>query len=112
MRPSGRLDTTAFLQQYKGQGSAEDTGLDSDAAGPAAGRRGARITGRFVAPRSVRGQGLQQPEAWTWISLAQLSLNGPAQVTSPVVPRGLEPRTLRLLAIRSNQLSYETSWWS
>ena len=25
-----------------------------------------------------------------------------------VVPRGLEPRTLRLLAIRSNQLSYET----
>ena len=27
-----------------------------------------------------------------------------------VVPRGLEPRTLRLLAVRSNQLSYETSW--
>ena len=27
-----------------------------------------------------------------------------------MVPRGLEPRTLRLLAIRSNQLSYETSW--
>lgn len=26
-----------------------------------------------------------------------------------VVPRGLEPRTLRLLAVRSNQLSYETS---
>ena len=26
-----------------------------------------------------------------------------------VVPRGLEPRTLRLLAGRSNQLSYETS---
>ena len=25
-----------------------------------------------------------------------------------VVPRGLEPRTLRLLAVRSNQLSYET----
>ena len=25
-----------------------------------------------------------------------------------VVPRGLEPRTLWLLAIRSNQLSYET----
>ena len=25
-----------------------------------------------------------------------------------LVPRGLEPRTLRLLAIRSNQLSYET----
>jgi hypothetical protein len=30
-----------------------------------------------------------------------------------VVPRGLEPRTLRLLAVRSNQLSYETyvAWW-
>ena len=27
-----------------------------------------------------------------------------------MVPRGLEPRTLRLLAVRSNQLSYETSW--
>ena len=26
-----------------------------------------------------------------------------------VVPRGLEPRTLRLLAARSDQLSYETS---
>ena len=27
-----------------------------------------------------------------------------------MVPRGLELRTLRLLAVRSNQLSYET-WW-
>ena len=26
-----------------------------------------------------------------------------------MVPRGLEPQTLRLLAVRSNQLSYETS---
>ena len=26
-----------------------------------------------------------------------------------MVPRGLEPRTLRLLALRSNQLSYETA---
>ena len=25
-----------------------------------------------------------------------------------LVPRGLKPRTLRLLAVRSNQLSYET----
>ena len=25
-----------------------------------------------------------------------------------MAPRGLEPRTLRLLAVRSNQLSYET----
>ena len=25
-----------------------------------------------------------------------------------MVPRGLEPRTLRFLAVRSNQLSYET----
>ena len=29
---------------------------------------------------------------------------------SHMVTRGLEPRTLRLLAIRSNQLSYETPW--
>ena len=29
-----------------------------------------------------------------------------------MVPRGLEPRTLWLLAIRSNQLSYETCWKS
>ena len=27
-----------------------------------------------------------------------------------VVPRGLEPRTSRLLAVRSDQLSYETLW--
>ena len=27
-----------------------------------------------------------------------------------LVPRGLEPRTLRLLAVRSNQLSYETRY--
>ena len=27
-----------------------------------------------------------------------------------MVPRGLEPRTLRLLAVRSDQLSYETLW--
>ncbi len=29
-----------------------------------------------------------------------------------MVPRGLEPRTLRLLAVRSNQLSYETLTFS
>ena len=29
--------------------------------------------------------------------------------TCKVVPRGLEPRTFRLLAVRSHQLSYETS---
>ena len=28
--------------------------------------------------------------------------------TRSLVPRGLEPRTLRLVAVRSNQLSYET----
>ena len=32
-----------------------------------------------------------------------------AQALTIVVPRGLEPRTLRLLAVRFNQLSYETS---
>jgi hypothetical protein len=30
------------------------------------------------------------------------------ELPADVVPRGLEPRTLRLLAVRSNQLSYET----
>jgi hypothetical protein len=42
-------------------------------------------------------------------------LNGPAAScrrlplrAAQMVPRGLEPRTLRLLAVRSNQLSYET----
>ncbi len=29
-------------------------------------------------------------------------------LSAKVIPRGLEPRTLRLLAVRSNQLSYET----
>ena len=33
-------------------------------------------------------------------------MNPPTQIK--VVPRGLEPRTLRLLAVRSDQLSYET----
>lgn len=32
-----------------------------------------------------------------------------ATVRARMVPRGLEPRTLRLLAVRSNQLSYETT---
>ena len=108
MRPCGRLDTIAYSQHLQGQGSAEATGLDSDVRGPAVGRRGAQTTGRLVAPHRVRGQGLQQSEDWTWwtwISLAQLSLY---QVLSPMVPHGLEPRTLRLLAVRSNQLSYET----
>ena len=108
MRPSGGLDTIAYSQHLQGQGSAEARGLDSDVRGPAVGRRGAQTTGRLVAPERVRGQGLQQPEAWTWISLAQLSLYQPVQVLSPMVPLGLEPRTLRLLAERSNQLSYET----
>ena len=31
-----------------------------------------------------------------------------ARQRKKMVPRGLEPRTLRLLAVRSNQLSYET----
>ena len=37
------------------------------------------------------------------------SQRGGATVVQNMVPRGLEPRTLRLLAVRSNQLSYETS---
>ena len=79
MRPCGRLDTIAYSQHLQGQGSAEATGLDSDVRGPAVGRRGAQTTGRLVAPHKVRGQGLQQPEAWTWISVASgLALPQPA----------------------------------
>ena len=47
---------------------------------------------------------------------ARVMSNGPVPLAlrawhwqgQKVVPRGLEPRTLRLLAVRSNQLSYET----
>ena len=34
----------------------------------------------------------------------------PAAQYKIVVPRGLQPRTLRLLAARPDQLSYETCW--
>ena len=44
------------------------------------------------------------------MSVVQLSAHHAAQVLCLMVPCGLEPRTLRLLAVRSNQLSYETSW--
>ena len=37
------------------------------------------------------------------------SLNCIPMLFEKMVPRGLEPRTLRLLAVRSNQLSYETT---
>ena len=79
MRPSGRLDTIAYLQLLQGQGSAEATGLDSDVRGPVVGRRGAQTTGRFAAPQKLQGRGLQKPEAWTWISVASgLALPQPA----------------------------------
>ena len=48
-------------------------------------------------------------EARTRMSVVQLSACHAAQVFCLMVPRGLEPRTLRLLAVRSNQLSYETT---
>ena len=35
-------------------------------------------------------------------------LDGRFESFLKLVPRGLEPRTLQLLAVRSNQLSYET----
>ena len=79
MRPSGGLGTTAYSQHFKGQGCTEATGLDSGASGPAAGRRGAQTTGRLVAPQRLWRQGLQKPEAWTWISVASgLALPQPA----------------------------------
>ena len=43
----------------------------------------------------------------------QAQYSRPCLKVFKVVPRGrLESRTLRLLAVRSNQLSYETSWLS
>ena len=42
----------------------------------------------------------------------QAQYSRPCLKVFKVVPRGLESRTLRLLAVRSNQLSYETTWLS
>ena len=62
----------------------------------------------------VNGHRAASPQSKTDHKLA----NGEAPLRLPsitpdarlgeLVPRGLEPRTLRLLAVRSNQLSYET----
>jgi hypothetical protein len=56
---------------------------------------------------------LRQALAHVWVRRAlcrRVSGDGEAgaQRVQRMVPRGLEPRTLRLLAVRSNQLSYET----
>ena len=50
------------------------------------------------APNLKRNKTQRQPARWRAGARAET-----------MVPRGLEPRTLRLLAVRSNQLSYETS---
>ena len=49
------------------------------------------------------------PERRTHLSLGAAIMRRSTGKQERVVPRGLEPRTLRLLAVRSNQLSYETS---
>ena len=41
-------------------------------------------------------------------SNSEIGPKGLAVSQQTMVPRGLEPRTLRLLAVRSDQLSYET----
>ena len=41
-------------------------------------------------------------------SNSEIGPKGLAVSQQTMVPRGLEPRSLRLLAVRSNQLSYET----
>ena len=49
------------------------------------------------------------PFYWhTQAKVAEGRGNATTEGGKEVVPRGLEPRTLRLLAVRSNQLSYET----
>ena len=105
----------AFEQHLKGQRCAETRGPDSDVGGPAVGRRSAEAEGRLTSygpteitrPRSAEARG---PDLDAWMSVAHLSACHTAQLQCPMVPRGLEPRTLRLLAVRSNQLSYETTW--
>ena len=99
-----------LIQHLKGPGCAEATGPDSDVSGPALSSQSAEAEGRLLAPQGSRGQDLQKPEALTCMSVAQVSVCQCAQTLCLMVPRGLEPRTLRLLAVRSNQLSYETSW--
>jgi hypothetical protein len=49
------------------------------------------------------------PARRTHLSLGAAIMRRSTGKQERVVPRGLEPRTLRLLAVRSNQLSYETS---
>ena len=56
-----------------------------------------RVVGRGGLRGCVLGEGRFE---WAIVKKACVDIR--------VVPRGLEPRTLRLLALRSNQLSYET----
>ena len=46
---------------------------------------------------------------WRGGAPQQQTITTRRQAIAYMVPRGLEPRTLRLLAVRSNQLSYETT---
>ena len=57
--------------------------------------------GRMWGRQAVQGSDNQVIKRWTNTKIVDFQRR--------MVPRGLEPRTLRLLAVRSNQLSYETS---
>ena len=58
-------------------------------------------------PGSIPGAALLQPLSRKATSGKHLNMK--FETKEKMVPCGLEPRTLRLLAVRSNQLSYETS---
>ena len=65
---------------------------------------GASPQGRGFEPHSCHFSFLDDDECDVCIAIQN------KEKLQQMVPRGLEPRTLRLLAVRSNQLSYETSY--
>ena len=72
---------------------------------PDAMRTRCAVCGVGRAPRADLNVSRRRPQ----FGIAGVPILHSHAVILQMVPRGLEPRTLRLLAVRSNQLSYETS---
>ena len=72
---------------------------------PDAMRTRCAVCGGGRAPRADVNVSRRRPQ----FGIAGVPILHSLAVILQMVPRGLEPRTLRLLAVRSNQLSYETS---
>ena len=101
MRPADDLEAWGLLHHLIGRGCEDLSGPDSDVRSPAL--RDAAWPCRRLEAKLPEACGLD------------LDLSGSTphsiilpRLGDPMVPRGLEPRTLRLLAVRSNQRSYET----